>query len=101
VLPFSDFGMKFPFASMKSTRGLWFQEQEPSPVSGVWSAAENNAMADKFDPAPTDKHADTPKERSAADKKADDELKKGLKDSFPASDPPSNTQPSKTGGDDG
>jgi hypothetical protein len=26
-------------------------------------------MADKFDPAPTDKHADTPKERSAADKK--------------------------------
>jgi hypothetical protein len=53
-------------------------------------------MADKFDPAPTDKHADTPKERSAADKKSDDELKKGLKDSFPASDPPSNTQPPKT-----
>jgi hypothetical protein len=57
-------------------------------------------MADKFDPAPTDKHADTPKERSAADKK-DDELKNGLKDSFPAFDPPSNTQPSKTGGDAG
>jgi len=57
-------------------------------------------MADKFDPAPTDKHADTPKERSAADKK-DDELKNGLKDSFPASDPPSNTQPPKTGGDAG
>ena len=37
-----------------------------------------------------------PKERSAADKKADDELKKGLKDSFPASDPPSNTQPAKS-----
>jgi hypothetical protein len=53
-------------------------------------------MAEKFDPAPTDKHADTPKERSAGDKKADDELKKGLKDSFPASDPPSNTQPPKT-----
>ena len=53
-------------------------------------------MADKFDPAPTDKHADTPKERAAADKKADDELKKGLKDSFPASDPPSNTQPAKS-----
>jgi len=29
----------------------------------------------------------------AGDKKGDDELKKGLKDSFPASDPPSNTQP--------
>ncbi len=33
-------------------------------------------MADKLDPAPTDKHADTPKERSAADKKSVDELKK-------------------------
>jgi len=32
-------------------------------------------MADKFDPAPTDKHA-APKERAAADKKADDELKR-------------------------
>ena len=53
-------------------------------------------MADKFDPAPTDKHADTPKERAGADRKADDELKKGLKDSFPASDPPSNTQPAKS-----
>jgi hypothetical protein len=53
-------------------------------------------MAEKFDPAPADKHADTPKQRAAADKKADDELKNGLKDSFPASDPPSSTQPSKT-----
>jgi hypothetical protein len=32
----------------------------------------------------------------AGDKKGDDELKKGLKDSFPASDPPSNTQPPKS-----
>jgi hypothetical protein len=58
-------------------------------------------MAEKFDPAPTDKHADTPKERAAGDKKADDELKKGLKDSFPASDPPSNTQPPKSAEDAG
>jgi hypothetical protein len=58
-------------------------------------------MAEKFDPAATDTHADTPKERSIADKKADDQLKKGLEHSFPASDPPSNTQPSKTGGDAG
>ncbi|APG09848.1 hypothetical protein [Bradyrhizobium japonicum] len=50
---------------------------------------------------PTDKYADTPKERSAGDKKADDELKRGLKDSFPASDPPSNTQPPKTVDDAG
>jgi hypothetical protein len=40
-------------------------------------------MTEKFNPTPTDKHADTPKERSAGDKKADDELKKGIKDSFP------------------
>ena len=52
-------------------------------------------MADKFDPAPYDKHADKPKERGGADKKHD-ELKKGLKGSFPASDPPSNTQPAKS-----
>ena len=58
-------------------------------------------MAEKFDPAPNDKYADTPKERSVADKKADDELKKGLKDSFPASDPPSNIQPVKTVDDAG
>ncbi|MET4719408.1 hypothetical protein ABIF63_003514 [Bradyrhizobium japonicum] len=37
----------------------------------------------------------------AGDKKADDELKRGLKDSFPASDPPSNTQPPKTVDDAG
>ena len=58
-------------------------------------------MAKKFDPAPADKHADTPKQREAADKKVDDELKHGLKDSFPASDPPSSTQPSKTVKDKG
>jgi hypothetical protein len=58
-------------------------------------------MTEKFNPAQQDKHADTPKESSAADKKADDELKKGLKDSFPASDPPSSTQPSKTVSDAG
>jgi hypothetical protein len=53
-------------------------------------------MTEKLNPAQQDKHADTPKERAAADMKADDELKNGLKDSFPASDPPSSTQPSKT-----
>ena len=58
-------------------------------------------MNKKFDPAPQDKHADTPKQRAAGDKKADDDLKKGLKDSFPASDPPSSTQPSKTVSDAG
>jgi hypothetical protein len=43
-------------------------------------------MAEKFDPAPHDKHADPAKKKG-------DELEKGLEESFPASDPPSSTQP--------
>jgi hypothetical protein len=49
-------------------------------------------MAEKFDPAPTDKYAEPAKNDQRA-KKARDELEKGLKESFPASDPPSSTQP--------
>jgi hypothetical protein len=56
-------------------------------------------MKEKFDPAPKDKHAETTRERAAGDRKVDDALEKGLKESFPASDPPAPTQPSKTGGD--
>jgi hypothetical protein len=52
-------------------------------------------MAEKFDPAPTDKHASDPKRDNRRDKTKDDELQKGLKDSFPASDPVSSTQASK------
>ena len=46
-------------------------------------------MADKFDPAPHDKHADP----APKDHKKKSELEKGLEESFPASDPPSSTQP--------
>jgi hypothetical protein len=55
-------------------------------------------MAEKFDPAPADKHADPARKDRRVDK-ADDALEKGLKDSFPASDPPSSTQPGKTPSD--
>ncbi|WP_431201944.1 hypothetical protein ACQ86E_23035 [Bradyrhizobium betae] len=55
-------------------------------------------MAEKFDPAPADKHADPARKDPRVDK-ADDALDKGLKDSFPASDPPSSTQPGKTPSD--
>ena len=51
-------------------------------------------LGDKFNPAPIDKHAASPKEAAKADKATDNELQKGLKDSFPASDPVSATQPS-------
>jgi hypothetical protein len=50
-------------------------------------------MADKFKPAPIDKHAANPKEAAKADKATHNDLQKGLKDSFPASDPVSATQP--------
>jgi hypothetical protein len=50
-------------------------------------------MSDKFNPAPLDKHAADPKEAAKADRQTHNELRKGLKDSFPASDPISATQP--------
>ena len=53
-------------------------------------------MAEKFDPAPHDKHAVDVKEAARADRKAHEELKRGLKDTFPASDPVSATQPDKS-----
>jgi len=50
-------------------------------------------MTEKFNPAPIDKHAADSKEAAKADKATHDELQKGLKDSFPASDPVSATLP--------
>jgi hypothetical protein len=50
-------------------------------------------MAEKFNPAPHDKHADDPR-AAAADQEVHARLEAGLIDSFPASDPVSATQPS-------
>lgn len=50
-------------------------------------------MTKKFDPAPFDKHAVSPKEAAKLDREASNNLQKGLEDSFPASDPVSLTQP--------
>jgi hypothetical protein len=57
-------------------------------------------MSRKFDPAPIDKHAEPAKNEPREGKKRG-ELEKGLEDSFPASDPVSSTQPSKTTADGG
>jgi hypothetical protein len=51
------------------------------------------SRSDKFNPAPLDKHAADPKEAAKADKATHNKLQKGLKESFPASDPISATQP--------
>jgi hypothetical protein len=51
-------------------------------------------MVEKFDPAPFDKHAEDPAAAAAADRDMHSKLSSGLEGSFPASDPPSSTQPS-------
>ena len=58
-------------------------------------------MAEKFNPAPHDKHAEDPGEALKADREAHEKLEKGLVGTFPASDPVSAAQPapSKADGD--
>jgi hypothetical protein len=53
-------------------------------------------MAEKFNPAPHDKHADDPREALAADRDTHERLEAGLENTFPASDPVSAAQPSPT-----
>jgi hypothetical protein len=50
-------------------------------------------MAEKFDPAPHDKHAADPRAAELADAEMHARLEAGLIDTFPASDPVSATQP--------
>ena len=50
----------------------------------------------KFNPAPVDKHAASPTQAVADDKKRDAKLNEGLEETFPASDPVSAAQPAKS-----
>jgi hypothetical protein len=54
------------------------------------------AVAEKFDPAAHDKHADDPREALKADRDTHTRLESGLHDTFPASDPVSATQPARS-----
>jgi hypothetical protein len=56
-------------------------------------------MAEKFNPAPHDKHADDLHEALNADREAHARLEAGLVDTFPASDPVSATQPTPSKAD--
>ncbi len=56
-------------------------------------------MAEKFNPAPHDKHADDMHEALAADRDAHARLETGLVDTFPASDPVSAAQPTPSKAD--
>jgi hypothetical protein len=59
-------------------------------------------MTEKFDPAPFDKHAADPKQAIKTDLVVDEQLEAGIVGgSFPASDPPSATQPSPSKYDEG
>jgi hypothetical protein len=53
-------------------------------------------MAEKFNPAPHDKHAVDPDEAARADAEMHARLEAGLIDTFPASDPVSAAQPAST-----
>ena len=53
-------------------------------------------MAEKFNPAPPDKHAVDPRDALRADRQTHAELETGLHDTFPASDPVSAAQPAPT-----
>jgi hypothetical protein len=53
-------------------------------------------MAEKFNPAPHDKHAADPRKAALADRATHARLEAGLIDTFPASDPVSDAQPSPT-----
>jgi hypothetical protein len=50
-------------------------------------------MAQKFNPAAHDKHAEDPREALKADRETHEKLEAGLVDTFPASDPVSAAQP--------
>jgi hypothetical protein len=56
-------------------------------------------LAEKFDPAPHDKHAANPIAALQADREAHAKLETGLMDSFPASDPVSAAQPAQSKAD--
>jgi hypothetical protein len=53
-------------------------------------------MAEKFNPAAHDKHAEDPRKALAADREVHEKLESGLIDTFPASDPVSAAQPAPT-----
>jgi hypothetical protein len=76
---------------------------EPKGTSGSHKRyrGEENPMAEKFNPAAHDKHADDPKDAALADMETHARLEAGLMDTFPASDPVSAAQPapSKPDGD--
>jgi len=56
-------------------------------------------MAQTFNPAPHDKHADDPHEALAADRETHAKLETGMMDTIPASDPVSAAQPTPTKAD--
>ena len=71
------------------------RDSDGNEVDAGTLGAQEAKMSQKFDPAPFDKHAANPKKAIKVDLVIDEQLKDGIVGgSFPASDPPSATQPS-------
>jgi hypothetical protein len=87
-------GQRMPAMALRSIR--WNVQ-----IAGALSPHWRYNMAEKFNPAPHDKHAESPREAAKADRDMHHKLEAGLVDSFPASDPVSVAQPapSKPDGD--
>jgi hypothetical protein len=81
--------------AIKGTRG------EPAALLLQMEASMAKKLAEKFNPAPRDKHAADPAAELQADREVHEKLETGLMDTFPASDPVSAAQPaqSKSDGD--
>jgi hypothetical protein len=58
-------------------------------------------MAEKFNPAPLDRHAADPKQAEKTDEEVTNKLDNELEGTFPASDPVSSAQPAKSKSDAG
>jgi hypothetical protein len=85
--------VEFPDTPAKAGAEQWNQ-CKCAALTRHW---RRNSMAETFNPAPHDKHADDLHEALAADRHG--KLETGLEDSFPASDPVSAAQPTPSKAD--
>jgi hypothetical protein len=60
---------------------------ENSMLKGTLGSSRWRIMAEKFNPAPIDRHAADPKQAEKADKEVKNKLDNGLEGTFPASGP--------------
>ena len=84
IMPFSFRAIVQPFLirRINSRKPAGSKSVEPSTLSDVGLNSRETRMADKFDPALKDKHAEDPKDARKADKAVRNKLDKGWKERF-------------------